>query len=68
MHTYVFLCHFYVFFDVILYNFDVFPVALVFILLFLDLLDHSLETPPWPVGIFMATYIPKCAFMYIQFL
>ena len=68
MHTYVFRCVLYTFFDVILCNFDVHPEILSFVDLLLHLPDLPLGTPPWPIGIFMATYIPKCVFMYIQFL
>lgn len=38
MRVYVFLCHFYAFYDVILYNFDVFPEFHLCVLFLLDLL------------------------------
>ena len=44
MHAYAYLCVFYVFLDVILYNFDVFPEILFQVVLVVDLLDRPRES------------------------
>ena len=44
MHAHAYLCVFYVFFDVILYNFDVFPEILFQVVLVVDLLDRPRES------------------------
>ena len=66
MHVYVFLCVFYAFFDVILYNLDVHLEICLCVELLLHLLVLPLETFPDPIGQDILLNTTKYILMHIE--